>query len=108
MNLPHLLYSSPVLRPSGDTVARTSADSGGERRCQQHQHRRVLGIGVLVLGAVSIFVAPAAAQMPSEPTGRLQVAAGMGWLGGAAFGEQPADLRAGSGGAYRLFDSETD
>jgi hypothetical protein len=48
------------------------------------------------------------AQTISEPIGRLQVGAGVGWLGGAVFGEQPADLRAASGGRYRLFESETD
>jgi uncharacterized protein (TIGR00290 family) len=37
-----LLHSSPVLRPSGASVARESADSNGKRRGQQHQHRRVL------------------------------------------------------------------
>jgi hypothetical protein len=67
-----------------------------------------------------ILVAPVAAQTPaapakdfavghSGPTGRLQLAVGVGWLGGAELGEQPADLRAGgSGSAYRVFDSETD
>jgi isopenicillin N synthase-like dioxygenase len=38
-----LLHSSLVLRPSGENVARQSADSGGKRRRQQHQHKRVLG-----------------------------------------------------------------
>jgi hypothetical protein len=33
---------------------------------------------------------------------------GVGWLGGATLGEQPADLRAASGGPYRLFESESD
>jgi hypothetical protein len=59
--------------------------------------------GVLVPGAVGV-----AAQTASEPTGRLHIGVGAGWLGGAALGEQPADLRAPSGGPYRLFNSETD
>jgi hypothetical protein len=59
---------------------------------------------VAALGAVT----PAAAQARSEPVGRIQVGVGAGWLGGAALGEQPADLRAASGGPYRLFESESD
>jgi hypothetical protein len=51
--------------------------------------------------------APAAAQALSEPVGRFQAGTGAGWLGGSAFGEEPADLRAASGGPYRLFESET-
>jgi hypothetical protein len=58
---------------------------------------------VAALGAVT----PAAAQARSEPVG-IQVGVGVGWLGGAALGEQPADLRAASGGPYRLFESESD
>jgi hypothetical protein len=53
-------------------------------------------------------VVPAAAQVQSEPVRRIQVGVGVGWLGGSVFGEQPADLRAASGGPYRLFESETD
>jgi hypothetical protein len=49
-----------------------------------------------------------AAQTLSDPVGRLQVGAGIGWVGGSAFGERPADLRTASGGPYRLFQSETD
>jgi hypothetical protein len=55
------------------------------------------------LGAVT----PAAAQARSEPVG-IQLGVGAGWLGGATLGEQPADLRAASGGPYRLFESESD
>jgi hypothetical protein len=82
----------------------TSPDVGTSAR----RVRRL--VGALVFGALSIVLgAPALAQAPSEPTGRIQIAAGVGWLGGAAFGGQPADLRSGgSGGAYRLFNSETD
>jgi hypothetical protein len=60
-----------------------------------------------VLAALTV-VTPAAAQAPQEPTGRVQIGAGVGWLGGSSFGEQPADLRGASGGPYRLFESETD
>jgi hypothetical protein len=49
-----------------------------------------------------------AAQTLSDAVGRLQVGAGIGWLGGSAFGERPADLRTASGAPYRLFQSETD
>lgn len=59
------------------------------------------------IGSV-VTVPSAAAQTVSEPVGRVQVGVGFGWLGGAVFGEQPADLRAASGGPYRLFESETD
>jgi hypothetical protein len=64
----------------------------------------------LVFAAVNVvFVTAARAQSASEPTGRLQIAVGAGWVGGTALGDQPADLRAaGSGGAFRLFDTETD
>jgi hypothetical protein len=63
-----------------------------------------------LLGAVLcvLVAAGADAQTTSEPVGRLQAGVGVGWLGGAVFGEQPADLRAASGGPFRLFESETD
>jgi hypothetical protein len=38
------LDNSLVLRPPGSTAARESADSSGKRRCQHHQHKRVLGL----------------------------------------------------------------
>jgi hypothetical protein len=44
----------------------------------------------------------------TQPPGRVQVGVGAGWLGGAALGEQPADLRTASGSPYRLFESETE
>lgn len=68
--------------------------------------RGLFGLGIVTTAAVALHTVPASAQTP-EPVGRLQVAVGVGWLGGAAFGEQPADLRAASGGPYRLFESET-
>lgn len=55
----------------------------------------------------AIGVGRAEAQTASPPAGRLQVSVGAGWLGGASFGEQPADLRGISGNPYRLFESET-
>ena len=55
----------------------------------------------------AIGVGRAEAQTTSAPAGRLQVSVGAGWLGGASFGEQPADLRGASGNPYRLFESET-
>jgi hypothetical protein len=54
----------------------------------------------------AIGVGRAEAQT-APPAGRLQVSVGAGWLGGASFGEQPADLRSISGNPYRLFESET-
>jgi hypothetical protein len=57
--------------------------------------------------AVLAAAAPAVAQARPEPVGRIQAGVGVGWLGGSSFGEQPADLRAASGGPYRLFESET-
>jgi hypothetical protein len=63
---------------------------------------------LLVVIASAVNVPSVAAQAGAEPTGRLQVGVGAGWLGGSSFGEQPADLRAASGGPYRLFDSEND
>jgi len=47
------------------------------------------------------------AQTTLPPEGRLEVSVGVGWLGGAALGEEAADLRAPSGGPYRLFESDT-
>jgi hypothetical protein len=69
--------------------------------------RRVCFVCFSVFAAMTV-AAPAAAQALLEPIGRLQVGVGVGWLGGSSFGEQPADLRAASGGPYRLFESETD
>jgi hypothetical protein len=63
---------------------------------------------IWVLFIATLAATPAAAQALSEPVGRIQVGIGAGWLGGSSFGEQPADLRAASGGPYRLFESETD
>jgi hypothetical protein len=66
-------------------------------------------LSALVVASAGVINVPSvAAQAVSEPTGRLQVGVGVGWLGGAALGEQPADLRAASGGPYRLFESEND
>ena len=47
------------------------------------------------------------AQTTVAPEGRLEVSVGAGWLGGASLGEEAADLRATSGGPYRLFESDT-
>ena len=63
-------------------------------------------LAAVMVGGVGI--SSVAAQTLPDPIGRLQVGAGIGWLGGSAFGEQPADLRTASGGPYRLFQSETD
>jgi hypothetical protein len=60
---------------------------------------------------IAMFVAISAtfadAQTASRE-GRLQASVGAGWLGGSAFGGQPADLRTASSNPYRLFESETD
>ena len=56
---------------------------------------------------MALGVGRAEAQTASQPAGRLEVSVGAGWLGGASFGEQPADLRGASGSPYRLFESET-
>jgi len=56
---------------------------------------------------VVVAVGRAEAQTTSPPTGRFEVSVGAGWLGGASFGEQPADLRGAAGNPYRLFESET-
>jgi hypothetical protein len=69
--------------------------------------RTVAVVWVLFVAALAAAT-PAAAQALSEPVGRIQVGVGAGWLGGSSFGEQPADLRAASGGPYRLFESESD
>jgi hypothetical protein len=70
---------------------------------------RIPLLSVLVVAvACAVRVPSVDAQTVSEPIGRLQVSVGGGWLGGAAFGEQPADLRAASGSPYRLFQSESD
>jgi hypothetical protein len=69
---------------------------------------RILFSALVVAVGSAVSVPSVAAQAVSEPVGRLQIGVGVGWLGGAAFGEQPADLRAPSGGPYRLFESESD
>jgi hypothetical protein len=69
---------------------------------------RILFSSLVVAVGSAVSVPSLAAQAVSEPVGRLQIVVGVGWLGGAAFGEQPADLRAASGGPYRLFESESD
>jgi len=60
---------------------------------------------------VALFAAIVAVRVEAQTTspapGRLQVSVGAGWLGGAEFGEQPADLRTASSSAYRLFQSDT-
>jgi len=63
----------------------------------------LLASTMLVAGTI-----PAAGQAVSEPTGRFEVSAGVGLLGGAAFGGQPANERTASGATYRLFDSSTE
>ena len=62
---------------------------------------------VCIVALATIGAARVEAQTASSPQGRLQVSAGAGWLGGAGFGEQPADLRTVSGSPYRLFESDT-
>jgi hypothetical protein len=61
---------------------------------------------VCVAFVMAIGVCRVDAQTASS-TRRLQVSVGAGWLGGSAFGEEPADLRGASGNPYRLFESET-
>ena len=63
-------------------------------------------LAVVIVGGVG--ASSVSAQTVSDPAGRLQVGVGVGWIGGAALGEQPANLRTASGGPYRLFESETD
>jgi hypothetical protein len=55
----------------------------------------------VVAGSVAVH-----AQTNAEPAG-LYAGAGAGWIGGASLGDRPAELRAPSGGPYRLFNSET-
>ncbi|HYJ93682.1 MAG TPA: hypothetical protein VEV86_03630, partial [Vicinamibacterales bacterium] len=62
---------------------------------------------IWVAFVMALGVGRAEAQTASQPAGRLEVSFGAGWLGGASFGEQPADLRGASGSPYRLFESET-
>ena len=69
---------------------------------------RIVPLALITFGALTLEVASAAAQTTSEPVGRLQVAVGAGWLGGASLGEQPADLRSASATPFQLFDTETD
>jgi hypothetical protein len=65
------------------------------------------GLGLAIVAAVIIVPAAAAAQS-SSPLRRIEVAAGVGVLGGAALGSQEADLRTATAGQpYRLFSSST-
>lgn len=69
----------------------------------------ITSLGLSVVSLLALGATSTNAQTTSEPIGRLQVGVGVGWFGGAAVAEQPADLRAGgSGGVYRLFASDTD
>ena len=56
---------------------------------------------------VAVAASRVDAQATSPPAGRLEVSVGAGWIGGSSFGQEPADLRAASGGPYRLFESDT-
>ena len=56
---------------------------------------------------VAVAASRVDAQTTSAPAGRLEVSVGAGWIGGSSFGQEPADLRAASGGPYRLFESDT-
>lgn len=63
---------------------------------------------IIAIALFAVVVAPRAdAQTTSPSPGRLEASVGAGWLGGAEFGEQPANLRTVSGNPYRLFDSDT-
>ena len=91
--------------------------SSTAHRCAQrrlHRQLRRYGAGemnfrrlIWVAFVMALGVGRAEAQTASQPAGRLEVSVGAGWLGGASFGEQPADLRGASGSPYRLFESET-
>jgi hypothetical protein len=62
---------------------------------------------ICIVALATTGAARAEAQTTSPQQGRLQVSVGAGWLGGAEFGEQPANLRTVSGNPYRLFTSDT-
>jgi hypothetical protein len=62
---------------------------------------------ICIASLAAIGIDRAEAQTAQPPAGRLHVSFGAGWLGGASFGDQPADLRSASGGPYRLFESDT-
>jgi hypothetical protein len=68
--------------------------------------RDVVVVAVMALVAGS---ATASAQSATSSIGRVELSVGAGLLGGAQLGERAADLRAGgSGGPFRLFDSESE
>jgi hypothetical protein len=96
-----------MTRTKATKVTKNTKNTTGRQDITRLVSKSTRGVLVVVILGVVIGVAPAAAQT-SEPVGRVQAAVGVGWLGGASFGQQPADLRAASGGPYRLFESESD
>jgi hypothetical protein len=68
----------------------------------------LLRLSVLVVGALLTSMSTVYAQTVSEPLHRVQAGVGVGWLGGAALGDQPAELRTASGNPLQLFNSESE
>lgn len=66
------------------------------------------GLRLAIVAAVIAVIPAAAAAQSSSPLRRIEVAAGIGVLGGAALGSQNADLRTATAAQpYRLFSSST-
>jgi len=63
----------------------------------------VLAVCGLLTGVSTVH-----AQTVFEPVHRVQAGVGVGWLGGAALGDQPAQLRTASGNPFLLFNSESE
>jgi hypothetical protein len=68
----------------------------------------LLRLSVMVVGALFAGTSTVRAQTVSEPVHRVQAGIGVGWLGGAALGDQPAELRTASGNPLQLFNSESE
>ncbi|HEY7189231.1 MAG TPA: hypothetical protein VH436_21885 [Vicinamibacterales bacterium] len=66
------------------------------------------GLRLAVVAVVIVVIPAASSAQSSSPLRRLEVAAGIGVLGGAALGSQNADLRTATASQpYRLFSSST-
>ena len=64
--------------------------------------------GFLYFSVVTLCLAsPARAQSAGAPPGRIEVAVGLGAIGGAALGSDDANLRAADGSDFRLFGAES-
>jgi hypothetical protein len=59
-------------------------------------------------GCVALTLTTAAAHAYAQPPARIEVAAGVAWLGSASFGSRDATETTGTGGSFRLFSTASE